>query len=113
VLRWHHARVAHHLRSLLEATETAKLCRHCDRRHLRNATKRLQGIDNRAKLGRSGVDGAIDSTVETRDALALVVYLQDQLDERRICSLCGSCNARTHCHHPALQAFASSAGRNP
>ena len=32
----------------------------------------------------SSLHRAVNRTVETRDALALVIYLQDQLDERRI-----------------------------
>jgi hypothetical protein len=84
VLGRHHARVAHHLAGLLEATEAAEFGRECDGRYFCHASQRLQRFDDRSQLLGRGFDGLINRGVEALDALNLVIDLEDQLEQRRI-----------------------------
>jgi hypothetical protein len=84
VLGRHHARVAHHLPGFFEATETAELGCEGDRRHFGDSAQGLQRIDDGSQLLGCGSDGLVDSRIEAFDALALVVNLEDQLEQRRI-----------------------------
>ena len=84
VLGRNHPRVAHHLPGFLEATEAAELGCERDSRHFGEPSQSLQRIDDGSQLLGRGSDGLVDSRIEAFNALALMVNLEDQLEQRRI-----------------------------
>src|SRR3954468_23223890 len=64
VLGRHHAGVAHHLASFLEATEATELGRERHCRYFCNATQSLQRFDDRTELLGGGIDSSVNCGIE-------------------------------------------------
>ena len=83
-LRGHEARVAHDGAGLVEASEGAELGGKRDGRDLGDAPQGLESIDNGFEMRWRSLDGFVDGGFESLDSLALVIDLQDVIEQNDV-----------------------------